>query len=633
MSNRFWQKPRRITAGIVAGAIASMAALAASPAGAIVSTNYVPNNDGDGIVRLFGLDRYETSVEVANQYLEAAIYLRLRIRPLDGVIVASGDNFPDALTASALAGKEERPIILVPASGNLPVSVTNFLKDRNKVQANASVTVVGGTAAVADAVLTAIQATGTATPERLAGADRYLTGRAVAAAVGLAGEAKDVGAILGGTSVASASTLRTVIVATGENFPDALAAGPLAAGGFSAVATEAWHQIILTGKSALPAASISALLASQAKQAIILGGTNVIDAAVETQLKNAIGVGAKVTRIGGADRFATAAALNGTLASLGVLDASTSGTYAQPWDPTKVSSTGNVALANFANFPDALSAAPLLGLVRAALFGTASLPAATVTALNGVSAGKKQTLWVIGGPNAVDDATATGGLAAIDSTKIPAAAKPTLLSAAGSVKATAQASAKASSLVVTAKAGGAADGVAGNDWRLEFQDTNPATVSVSLDSTNLKVVINGDLDNSLTTGAPTAEAVAALLNGNAGISALFTASGTGTVPSTTGFIPLTGGTSQLTAKLTFSQNLTAVSSTLLTFQAVSGTTPVSAATAAIDSTTKTVVNAVWNLSGTNSLPRTNISEITAQPGAVTSANGTNTGNFVLLTIS
>ena len=68
------------------------------------------------------------------------------------------------------------------------------------------VTIVGGTSVVSSAVLEELADIAGTIPTRLAGANRYETALAVAEANGNSG---------------------TVILATGENFPDALAAGPL----------------------------------------------------------------------------------------------------------------------------------------------------------------------------------------------------------------------------------------------------------------------------------------------------------------------------------------------------------------------------------------------------------------------
>jgi putative cell wall-binding protein len=88
---------------------------------------------------------------------------------------------------------------------------------------------------------------------------------------------------------------RTVWVATGEDFPDALAGGPAAA------REEA--PILLVGREVVPAATRQELLRLEPEEIVLLGGTGAVSQRVEDELR-AI---APITRLGGADRFATAA--------------------------------------------------------------------------------------------------------------------------------------------------------------------------------------------------------------------------------------------------------------------------------------------------------------------------------------
>jgi putative cell wall-binding protein len=132
----------------------------------------------------------------------------------DRVFVALGESddpsraWPDALSASALAAQRHAPILLV-RTGELPESVAQVLGELDP----SLVTVVGGPVAVSDEVVDDVAA---AVPgaevERLAGENRYATSVQVAA------EARSGG--MDG---------RTAWIATGLNFPDALAAGPAAA--------------------------------------------------------------------------------------------------------------------------------------------------------------------------------------------------------------------------------------------------------------------------------------------------------------------------------------------------------------------------------------------------------------------
>lgn len=64
--------------------------------------NIVPSLNKEDIERVEGKNRYETSLNVCSKFNLLS----------DNAIVASGENFPDALSGSALASKMDAPIIL-----------------------------------------------------------------------------------------------------------------------------------------------------------------------------------------------------------------------------------------------------------------------------------------------------------------------------------------------------------------------------------------------------------------------------------------------------------------------------------------------------------------------------------------
>ncbi len=149
-----------------------------------------------------------------------------------------------------------------------------------------TVYIVGGTAAVSANVQNAISAlhkgnnpaNAFLTVVRVAGADRYATNNAVDLYNG-----------------ASAGT--TAVVATGQNFADALAVGP-------AVYNKSFP-LVLTGTASLDANAQSTLVNLGIKNIVIVGGTSAISAAVETAFKALPGVTISY-RIAGADRTLTA---------------------------------------------------------------------------------------------------------------------------------------------------------------------------------------------------------------------------------------------------------------------------------------------------------------------------------------
>ena len=104
--------------------------------------------------RIGGTDRYETSVLLA-QRLNS-----------DSLILANGDNFPDALSAATYAGIKQIPIVLT--STTLPNSVIQYYKKT----APKHLIVIGGEAVIPSADLTNNKFT---IETRLAGLDRYET--------------------------------------------------------------------------------------------------------------------------------------------------------------------------------------------------------------------------------------------------------------------------------------------------------------------------------------------------------------------------------------------------------------------------------------------------------------------------
>ena len=140
--------------------------------------------------------------------------------------------------------------------------------------------VLGGPVAVAGDVLAEVRASTGRTSSRLAGPDRYATSAAVAR------EAWPTGA-------------DTVYVATGANFPDGLAAGATAAR-FDA-------PMVLTPPDSLPDATRDVLQELAPRHVVVLGGTNAVSEDVVSAIADATGVVPE--RVGGVDRYATAAAV------------------------------------------------------------------------------------------------------------------------------------------------------------------------------------------------------------------------------------------------------------------------------------------------------------------------------------
>jgi len=251
-----------------------------------------------------GADRYATSVAISQAaYPDGA----------DVVIIATGSNWPDALGGATLADAVDAPILLT-APNKLPAVVIAEIRRLGATKA----IILGGKSAVSAKVETALREL-VATVERIGGTDRYATATAIAQA-----------------SVAAIGTEYdgTVILATGSNFADALAASPMAA-------SKGWP-LLLVGSKGL--AGIQSTLDSLgATDIVILGGTKAVAAGVQSELAARYGTG-NVTRLAGANRYATSTAIATWAVANAGLD----------WN--------DLAVATGENFPDALSGGVLQAL-------------------------------------------------------------------------------------------------------------------------------------------------------------------------------------------------------------------------------------------------------------------------------
>lgn len=285
--------------------------------------------------------------------------------------------------------------MLLTAPDELPSAVATFLAR----PAITTVYIVGNEEVVSAAVEVVVAAINGVTVNRIASVDT-----AAAAAVEIAG--------LVGWTPGSPGEIpgrgRTALLATGENFADALAAGPLAYRGD--------HPILLTPASELPAAVATFLRDSLTDHVVILGGTAAVSAAVDNSVK---GLGITTQRWQGADRFATA---------IDIAEQLLGANAPQQCFDDSGDDSGDVGLAYGWRSPDAIVSGPLLGELCAPLLLTErNTLSSTVTEflrsddyVTGDAVGKLR-ITVFGGTAAVgsralDSATRAATLVALGAT-------------------------------------------------------------------------------------------------------------------------------------------------------------------------------------------------------------------------
>ncbi|MCL2502998.1 MAG: cell wall-binding repeat-containing protein [Coriobacteriia bacterium] len=305
--------------------------------------------DGSGgtITRISGADRYATAIEVSKRNFTSA----------NAVIIATGANYADALSASALAGSLSAPLLLTRTES----LSTGVLGEINRLGAKQAY-IMGSSAAVSNAVEGLLGEAGI-NVERIAGADRYATSTAIA----------DKVAELEGTSFA-----KKAFLARGDNFADGLAASPLA--------YRNKMPVVLTRPAELPAPAGSAIQALGIMDVTILGSVAAVSASVEAEV-GALGTDLTVRRVAGTDRYATAEAI------------------ARHAFDNSLATKNFIGVATGLNFPDALAGGAATGERGGILVLTTpdALSQNWEGYLSGAYGGIKPDIQIYGGDNVVSE--------------------------------------------------------------------------------------------------------------------------------------------------------------------------------------------------------------------------------------
>lgn len=216
--------------------------------------------------RIQGTDRYKTAAAVSRTVFPASAPV---------VVVASGESFADGLAAGPVASKLGGPLLLTQAS-KLPAATSAEIS-RLKPQ---TIVVAGGPSAIGDATVAQLQKLAK-TVTRVGGADRYDTSRRLAAYAFPAASA--------------------IYVASGNAFPDALAAG--------AAAAVAGGPVLLVNGTAqsADAATLATVKAITPTRARVAGGSTVVADGILAGIKSLV---TDTRRVSGSDRYSTAVAIS-----------------------------------------------------------------------------------------------------------------------------------------------------------------------------------------------------------------------------------------------------------------------------------------------------------------------------------
>jgi len=294
------------------------------------------------VERVAGANRYDTAVGVSQ------LASQFGFGP-SAVFLANGLDYPDALAAGPVAISSGATLLLTSPT-SLPAQTERELARLDPDL----VVIVGGRGAVGDGVEGAVRrALPSATVGRIEGRNRYATAEALVRAA-----FADTGAPV-------------AFVATGRNYPDALAAG--AAAGYRGAPV-----ILLDGASGSLGESTRALLRDLGVgEVVIAGGAGAVTVGIERDLQMLLGSG-NVVRHAGGSRYETAALVN-----------------VATFPPQDFA-----FIASGANFPDALAAVPLAGMLGVPVHLTPPSCLAPV-AVDALAAQRPNGLFLLGGPGAV----------------------------------------------------------------------------------------------------------------------------------------------------------------------------------------------------------------------------------------
>ena len=289
---------------------------------------------GAEVERIYGSGRLQTAYETADK-LKAI----LNIEEFDSIIIASGDNFADALAGSYLAAMKKAPILLSRRG-----DADNLAYIQENLSPDGIVYILGGTAAVPQSMEDLLAENGV-NYKRIKGKTRLDTNIEILTEAGVEGE--------------------EILVATGWNFADSL----------SASATGMPILLVNNSRAALTDAQKEYLAGLGEKKFTIIGGSGAVCEALAEEL----GTYGTVERLSGKTREVTS-----------VLVAQS---YFQSPD--------TVLLAYSRNFPDGLCGGPLAFAMQAPLLlvnVNQEAAAAGYVAENGVGTG-----YIMGGTAAVSN--------------------------------------------------------------------------------------------------------------------------------------------------------------------------------------------------------------------------------------
>ncbi len=294
--------------------------------------------------RISGTSRYATAVEISKHAYPS--------RTGGTVIIATGQDYPDALSAAPLGAKLGAPMLLTMKQSLPQVTVDEI----NRLKPT-TIYVIGGTGVISETVKAEVQALRPgATVQRLSGANRFETSAAIARKGWPSGSPR-------------------VFIATGAGFADALSAGS-AAGSIGAPVV-----LVPGASSTAPSSTVALLNTLGTTELYVSGGTGAVSAGVVNSIKGS----RAVERFSGKSRYDTSAKLGERFSTIG----------------------SSMYVANGSGFADALTGAVVAGVKKAPML-LSQKTCVPQSIRNAQYQVLPSSMWLLGGKGVLTDTAPTG---------------------------------------------------------------------------------------------------------------------------------------------------------------------------------------------------------------------------------
>lgn len=228
----------------------------------------VNSSQTTGVQRLAGQTRIDTALNIAKATYTGKI---------SNVVLVASDDYPDALSGSVLAYKLNAPMLLIGSTNTDKDKILSYMK--SNLDASGNVYLLGGEGVISKAFADKVKSFGFSNITRLGGVDRYETSQKIAEKLNVNEETP-------------------VIIASGENYPDALSV--------SSIAAINQYPILLVKKDEIPDTIKSEISKINPTKVFIIGLQGAVSSSVETNISQITPVEkSNVSRIGGTDRYET----------------------------------------------------------------------------------------------------------------------------------------------------------------------------------------------------------------------------------------------------------------------------------------------------------------------------------------